>query len=208
MPTSATGASVGQREQIADSERVDEAEPGDRAPAPGPLALVQAFVNTVDLEDGSEEFADAASLLSWLDRRGLIGSDAQADEDDLSRAIEVREAIRSLLVANADGQIDPEALGVLNRAAEAAELRVVFEDNRNASLQPKAEGVDGALGRLLAIVIAAMADGSWARLKACRYDRCRWAFYDASKNRSGAWCSMSVCGNKVKTRSYRARRRR
>jgi predicted RNA-binding Zn ribbon-like protein len=50
-----------------------------------------------------------------------------------------------------------------------------------------------------------MTDGTWKRLKACRNHGCRWAFYDYSKNRSGSWCSMQLCGNRTKTRSYRRR---
>ena len=75
-----------------------------------------------------------------------------------------------------------------------------------AALEPQARGVDGALGRLLAIVHRAIQTGSWERLKACRQDGCAWAFYDRTKNRSGAWCSMEVCGNRAKARSYRERR--
>jgi predicted RNA-binding Zn ribbon-like protein len=80
-----------------------------------------------------------------------------------------------------------------------------FDDSGVATLEPAAAGVDGALGRLLAIVAAAQADGSWERLKACPWDTCRWAFYDHSKNRSGRWCSMEVCGNRAKVAAYRKR---
>jgi predicted RNA-binding Zn ribbon-like protein len=52
----------------------------------------------------------------------------------------------------------------------------------------------------------AMADGSWYRLKSCRKDSCRWAFYDRSRNRSRSWCSMSVCGNRMKATRFRERR--
>ena len=58
-----------------------------------------------------------------------------------------------------------------------------------------------------AIVQRAIVDGTWARLKACRWDTCQWAFYDTSKNRSGSWCSMAVCGNRAKAAAYRRRRR-
>jgi predicted RNA-binding Zn ribbon-like protein len=183
-------------------------DPTGRTQAPGPLALVQAFVNTDGWEDGWEELIDAASLVAWFAEQDLIERDAAVAESDLRRAIEVREAIRALLVGNAGGEVTPEALAVLNRASDAARFAVVFGDDRRASLDPSSGGVDGALGRLLAIVYAAMVDGSWIRLKACRYDTCRWAFYDASKNRSGVWCSMAICGNREKTRAYRARRAR
>ena len=68
-----------------------------------------------------------------------------------------------------------------------------------------AGGIDGLCGQLVSVAVTAMLDGSWERLKACR--NCRWAFFDESKNRSARWCSMSLCGNRLKTRAYRRRQR-
>jgi predicted RNA-binding Zn ribbon-like protein len=62
-----------------------------------------------------------------------------------------------------------------------------------------------ALDEVTAIVLTAMLDGSFGRLKACR--NCHWAFYDYSPNRSAAWCSMQLCGNRRKVRDYRRRLR-
>jgi predicted RNA-binding Zn ribbon-like protein len=178
-----------------------------RAPAPAPLKVVEAFVNTVDLlEDGSDALSSGEVLAAWLVREGLIEPNDSLGEQELRRAIAVREAIRSLLVVNAGGSVGPDAVAVLNQAAERARLGLVFDESGAASLRPAAGGVDGALGRMIAIIYEAMADGTWARLKACRLDACRWAFYDTSKNRSGAWCAMRTCGNRVKTRAYRARK--
>jgi len=81
---------------------------------------------------------------------------------------------------------------------------VRFRDGTSL-LEPCAEGPDGALAALLAPVAEAMSDGTWARVKACRADGCRWAFYDFSRNRSGTWCEMAVCGNREKVRAYRER---
>ena len=66
-------------------------------------------------------------------------------------------------------------------------------------------GAGGPVGRALAIVARAAADGTWERLKVCPADDCRWAFYDFSRNHSRTWCSMSSCGNRAKARSYRSR---
>ena len=66
-------------------------------------------------------------------------------------------------------------------------------------------GVDGALGRMLALVAAAQDEGTWSRLKACLADDCQWAYYDLSRNRSAVWCDMGTCGNRQKVRSYRER---
>ena len=52
-----------------------------------------------------------------------------------------------------------------------------------------------------------MADGTWSRLKACPGPHCGWVFYDGSRNRSRQWCSMQICGNRVKGREFRARQR-
>lgn len=105
-------------------------------------------------------------------------------------------------------EIDPTAVARLNRAAERARLTVSFDDRGASRLRPLSGGVDGALGRLLAVVSTSMADGTWSRLKACRAHSCAWAFYDRSKNRSSTWCAMAVCGNRAKARAYRERSRR
>ena len=175
--------------------------------APGSLELVRAFVNSVDLEDDEDQLGDPAALGAWLADRGLLDEDHKAPAAaDLRRAVELREALRELLLGH-HGDREPAAgaARVVDDAACRAKLQTRFDDAGTFSLQPAASGVDAALGRLLAVVAAAQADGSWERLKACPWDTCRWAFYDHSKNRSGRWCSMEVCGNRAKVAAYRRR---
>jgi predicted RNA-binding Zn ribbon-like protein len=175
-----------------------------RQHAPGELELVRDFVNSVDIEDGGEQLTDPGALVAWLAQRGLIGPGTGAGEGELRRAIELREALRRLLLANNGGGPAPQAEEVLDRAAARAGLAVRFAGGRS-ELRPGAGGVEGALGRLLAIVHGAMREGTWSRLKACPWHTCHWAFYDNTKNRSGVWCQMAVCGNRAKARSYRER---
>jgi predicted RNA-binding Zn ribbon-like protein len=183
-------------------------EPGDRSPAPGSLRLVQLFVNTNDLETGPDLLPDAAALREWMNDRGLLGADEPLTEEDHARAIELREAIRELVSAHAGLPHDPKAADVVNAAAQRAGLRPVLEDPATR-YEPAASGVDAALGRIVAAIHAGVAEGTWERLKACERDVCRWAFYDHSKNRSGHWCSMAVCGQREKNRrAYRRRRAR
>jgi predicted RNA-binding Zn ribbon-like protein len=174
-------------------------------PAPGQLELVREFVNSVDLESGKDRLASPPELVGWLAERELLAAGTRAGAEDLVRALELREALRALLLANNEGDRDEQATALIDAAAERAGLRLRFEPSGEAALKPSSPGVDGALGRLLAIVAESMREGSWRRLKACRNDSCRWAFYDASKNRSGAWCSMAVCGNRAKVRAFRER---
>lgn len=179
-------------------------EPGGRAPAPEPIRLVQRFVNSNDREGEHERLPSPAELRCWLEDAGLgtVAVDAAGHE----RAVAFREALRGLLLANNGAAIDEAAVATFNDVAARARLTVRVAAPGGAALVPQAAGVDGALGRLVAIVYAAIETGTWPRLKACRRDVCQWAFYDHSKNRSGTWCTMGICGNRVKTSMYWRRR--
>jgi predicted RNA-binding Zn ribbon-like protein len=174
--------------------------------APGELERVRRFVNTRQVGHGTELLSDPAALGGWLVAQGLAPAGVRATRGDLARAIELREALRAILAAHTDGGDAPTAAyTALEAAATRARLRVCFAPDGGASLIPAAPGVAGALGRLVAIVHQAIALGMWSRLKACREETCEWAFYDHTKNRSGAWCSMAGCGNRAKARTYRER---
>jgi predicted RNA-binding Zn ribbon-like protein len=145
-------------------------------------------------------------LEEWLNDHGLLDSKGRVTDADLRHAVEVREALRDVLSANHGEPVRKDAVETLSRAARSAQLVVQFGGSGGANLEPAASGVDAALGKVLAIAFRAMLDGTWQRLKVCRDDTCRWAFYDRSKNRSGSWCLMSVCGNRCKARKHRAAR--
>jgi predicted RNA-binding Zn ribbon-like protein len=152
--------------------------------APGPLREVQQFINSADVENGVDWLPD------WLGERSLAG--------ELDRARELREALRSLALANNVVPLDPDAVAVVNDAAG----RLALELSDDGQLGVRMEGDE--IDRIVALAFAAMLDGSWERLKACR--NCRWSFYDYSPNRSATWCSMQLCGNRKKTRAYRRRK--
>jgi predicted RNA-binding Zn ribbon-like protein len=154
--------------------------------APEPLRRVQLLINSVDLEHERDWLPD------WLAENGL--------ESEHDRALELREALRALVVANNRGRSPgPRAVEAVNRSA--ARLTVRLAEDGGFRLTATGDALD----RIVAIAFEAMLDGSWGRLKACR--NCRWCFYDYSPNRSATWCSMQLCGNRRKTRAYRARRR-
>jgi predicted RNA-binding Zn ribbon-like protein len=171
--------------------------------APDQLELVRSFVNTYDHDDGSEDLADTGALTAWLDANGLGAP--RARPADLEHARELREALRAVLHHHGGMDLDPAAPRAIDAAAERAQLSVAFDDHGEAVLRPRAGGVDGALGELLATIAAAQRDGTWSRLKACAAEDCRYAFFDRSRNRSAVWCDMKVCGNRQKVRSFRAR---
>jgi predicted RNA-binding Zn ribbon-like protein len=173
--------------------------------APAKLELVREFVNTRDVEEGTDALASEAEAVAWLAAHGLDGGQRSISEEDRVRLVEVREALRGLLLANNSGEpISAEALETLNEQSAEAAVALRF-DREGAALVTACGGVDSAIARLLAIVHGSMNDRTWPRLKACPADDCLWAFYDHSRNRSGTWCEMGECGNRAKARRYRER---
>jgi predicted RNA-binding Zn ribbon-like protein len=171
------------------------------------LEIVRQFVNTLDVESGVDELADARRVKAWFVEHDLLDERARLTAADQRRVVELREALRALLLANNGVPLESDAVDVLNGFAGRAPLEARFDPTGTIGVTGHRGGIDGALGQLLAVVVQAVADGTWTRLKACREDECQWAFYDRSRNRSAQWCVMAVCGNRNKARSYRERQR-
>jgi predicted RNA-binding Zn ribbon-like protein len=178
-----------------------------RSPVPPPLDLVEAFINTLDRETGSDELATTSALRGWLLGHHLIKRAEAVSERDRQQAIRLREALRRAALANNSTALDSRTIRELNELAHDARMVVAFGDDGAARLDPSVKGVEGGLARILSAVFVTMLTGGWTRLKSCANDDCQWAFYDTSKNRSGRWCEMADCGNEAKGRAYRARRR-
>jgi predicted RNA-binding Zn ribbon-like protein len=174
---------------------------------PRELELIRELVNTADLESDEDDLSSPDALRDWLVEHRLLDPTAPVSQADLSMTVELREALRAVLRSNDGHPLDQDALAVLNRRSDELALRLRFSPQGTPALASRGGGVGGALAMLLAGVAVAEAQGTWSRLKVCSSDTCQWAFYDRSKNRSGRWCSMRVCGNRTKTRAYRARQR-
>src|SRR5919198_2123898 len=183
-------------------------QPAGRPPAPGRLGYVQAFLNTFwDLGgDGDEVWSSPTAYGSWLADRGF---DGRATRVDLDRALELREGLRALCLANHSGGDAPEAIATLDRIARTvAPAAALTPRLESGALEPANQGPNAACALALGIVLIARADGTFARLKACPHARCGWAFFDISRNRSSQWCSMRICGNRTKSEAFRRRRGR
>ncbi|MGW0969075.1 CGNR zinc finger domain-containing protein [Streptomyces sp. NPDC002516] len=196
----------------------------DRAPAPGGLALVQALVNTLDIESG----ADSLDTPEGLARLGLT-----ADEADGAR--ELRESLRAVCLAHA-GHPAHRDVTPLGELLARAPLRVTLDGPGGAArLVPAVEPPSSAPApaaptpladpappvalappvgpaaslplafRVAAAIAESLVEGTWPRLKACEAPTCHWAYYDRSPAGRGRWCSMSVCGARAKMRRYRAK---
>ena len=173
--------------------------------APHELDLVVDFVNTLDLEKGSDELV-GQGLDDWFAAHELWADEAAPlGDSDHAQAARLREALRALMLANNGGTPDDQAGGELELIARRGGLGIHFAPDGTVALAPSSQDFAGSLARLLVPVARASSDGSWRRVKACRAADCRWAFYDRSRNHSGVWCDMAVCGNRTKVRAYRKR---
>jgi len=168
--------------------------------------LIVDFVNTLhkDVNGHEEHFVRPADIGLWLRSRGLLDS-ARPTTRDLEHTLALREALRTLLLANNGVEVDVTAASrTVEEVARRARLELRLA-GCTASLEPQARGVDGALGRVVAAMHDAVVAGDWPRLKACRARDCEWAFADEARNQSRAWCSMRSCGNREKARAFRRR---
>jgi predicted RNA-binding Zn ribbon-like protein len=208
--TRAPSRPVGSAELALSAVRLPpERQPGGRRPAPWPLALVQAFVNTFwDIDrHGADRLADPRALSEWLASRRLVETGLRFTRADLRLALDAREGLRALLLGNNGAAPDARRIEGLNTALRAPELFVKLRPSGPPDLAVERRGLDGALALIAGAVAVAQIDGTWWRLKACRGEHCGWAFYDHSRNQASNWCSMSVCGARAKARRYRRRRR-
>lgn len=170
--------------------------------APGRLEMVREFVNTLEFSGGPEESYTAGpdELEAWCTKSGLC---AAIDEEGLGRLRAFREALRNLLEAHLEAGDEPGLWQALEPFAPRACYEMAIDPQGGVVLQPQGAGADRVIAQVFAAVYDAIGAGTWKRLKACRKHTCRFAFYDRSKNGSGVWCSMQVCGNRVKAQRRR-----
>jgi predicted RNA-binding Zn ribbon-like protein len=175
---------------------------------PGAAGLLRDFVNTAEPEVDGEDLDGPEALARWCVAHGLLDAGARLTADDVATAVAVREGLRGVLQAHAGHEVPAGATTALEAALDRVPVRAAFDDAGDLRLRPAADRpIAHVVAGLLDAVRQATADGTWSRLKVCARDSCRWAFYDASRNRSGRWCSMAGCGNVVKMQRSRVRRR-
>jgi predicted RNA-binding Zn ribbon-like protein len=184
----------------------EQIEPGGRPKAPGRLELLQRFINSHnhDFPGEWDRLGTQQKTQAWLEEKGLVGPGVQISAADAARLRKLREAIRSLAIANTKGQPDAASAAIVQRMSRTAGLKVAIDNWGRTTLEADRPGANGAVATLLGILHEAQLTDEWSRLKGCR--QCGYAFFDRSKNRSAAWCAMSICGNRTKNRAYYKRR--
>lgn len=174
-----------------------------RPDVPRTVGIVRDFVNTTDHETQTDVLTTPSELVHYLLQEGLLPSAKRATAADLALARQLRAGLRRALEHHHDGTTG--AVPGLPEALRALPVALEWQDDVPV-LRPGGSGVRAALATIGVAAHEATRDGLWWRLKICSSDECEWAYFDHSKNRSRSWCEYG-CGNKMKTRAYRARQR-
>jgi predicted RNA-binding Zn ribbon-like protein len=175
-----------------------------RPDVPLPAAVVRDFVNTEDHETGEDALTTAAGLARYLRAEALWDGSGAVRRAQLELALHLRRGLRAALEHHHDGRA--RSLEELRLALGAVPVGLDYAWDRGLLLVAGGTGATQALARVAVAAHECATEGIWERLKICSADDCAWAYYDHSKNRSRNWCEYG-CGNKVKTRAYRERRR-
>lgn len=172
--------------------------------------LALDFINTAYGPDDEpiEVLVDDVAVMHWLDAAGLAGvCTLRAPKGIAALAIALRNEARGLLAAGREGA--PLRAQVVNQILEkgrpvvqlvsAADGAVLQEQRRDDSAESLLQPVAAALGALLC-------GGDLAHVRQCEADDCTLMFHDTTKSRRRRWCSMALCGNRIKVAAFRARK--
>ncbi|BCJ50230.1 hypothetical protein Asp14428_17050 [Actinoplanes sp. NBRC 14428] len=167
------------------------------------LQLIEEFLNTVDERTftrhgeshvAGEHLTSPQALSDWLAAHDLPVT-GKPQPPDLAAAVALRTALRQILLAERDATAALSGYPLRLAAEPSGDLRIAARTGRPW------------LDVIVETVARSAARGEWHRIKLCAAPDCRWAFHDTSRSGRGRWCSMEVCGNRHKTRTYRERHR-
>jgi len=183
--------------------------------------LILDFVNTRPVQDGlvTELLPDFASLVRWFRAAGILG-EHQADElakkwagsTAGKRAVQQmrrwRERLRKQLIAwEEGGSVHPAMVEEVNHLMAEHPMRFRLSSKRKPTTELWFEPHQpGDLFAPLAHSVATLiAEVDRSRVRKC--GQCVLHFRDTSKKGTRRWCSMQLCGNRLKVAAYARRRR-
>lgn len=184
---------------------------------PDGLANTYDFANTLDLRHFThfgvehpqgDELGGPKDLADWMNERGLCADGARITLAMFETALRLRGALRAYLQCEpAERRRNRDVLGALNDALAPFPLRVAARAGRGAMLSAAREDALAGLSAIAIELHDATLLGTLDRLKMCASEECRRVFFDRSKPATRRWCMSTLCGNRMKTRAYRERRR-
>ena len=182
------------------------------------------FINTELIQDGqrTDLLEGLADLIDWFIRAKILGTDegketvARLGQGEGEMLLRESKAFRVVLREMAEQIV----------ARKPVSRSVIETINRMLSQRPGYPQLLRTAGRgerhfysstrgpaqFLALVAEAASDLPCTKdlplIKKCRNQACILFFYDTTKNHARQWCSMSICGNRMKVAAHYRRQRR
>jgi predicted RNA-binding Zn ribbon-like protein len=184
---------------------------------PDELANLYDFANTLDVRHFThhgvqhvqgDELTGPRQLGAWMSQHGLLFTSARITPALFDAALQLRTGVRAYLQCDpVERRQNVDALHTLDKATRLFPLVAEARGDRGMLLRGARN--DALAG--LSVVVAELYNGSVRgildRLKTCAAEECRRVFFDRSKPATRRWCMSTLCGNRMKTRTYRERRR-
>jgi predicted RNA-binding Zn ribbon-like protein len=184
---------------------------------PDELANLYDFANSIDVRrfthhgvqhEQSDELLGPRELGAWMAKRGLLWTGAKITPAMLETALRLRAEVRAYLACDpTERRSSRRMTALLNNALEPFPLVAQVKDDGGFSLRAGRDDALSGLSTVVAELYNGSINGALDRLKMCAAEECRRIFFDRSKPATRRWCMSTLCGNRIKTRTYRARHR-
>ena len=181
------------------------------------------YVNTVDTwqrTDRVDYLSDYRALVAWAARAGALPTsragrllDGAATRQPQAqrvhvRSVALRDALFHVLAPGERRSVEPW-LEIVNEELESAmrALRLRPAQSGYELVSTSGDELDQMLWPVLRAATQLATSPGLERVRSCPGEDCGWLFLDTSKAGRRRWCSMAICGNRMKTKRHRARAR-
>jgi len=152
-----------------------------------------------------------ADWRDWFAQKWALPQLAAPDAAGMAALLALREAMRRMIESlNAGEPFAGPDMDTLNAALAAAphHMRLRYDDGiLLVERVTKAQGWTEASGKAAASFAEMVTTEDSRRVKICDNEDCRWVFFDESRSRTKRWCDDKCCGNLLKVRRFRERRK-
>ncbi|HKV18422.1 MAG TPA: CGNR zinc finger domain-containing protein [Mycobacterium sp.] len=153
-------------------------------------AFLLDLLNSTPVVDGTihDQLADATAARRWMREHG-VGTAGE----ERAALVEARSILQDVV----RGKAKPTAL---KPYLAGAHLRPVAGSQ---GVDWRIEAADAPTGAMRAVLAwDALRISSPGRLRPCANAECRLFLIDRSKPNTARWCSMAICGNRMKARRH------
>lgn len=175
--------------------------------------LALDFINTRYGVDAASRdcFVDDTSVLVWLKQAGVVPPNLQHVPQGLHwLAVALRNESRALVhAAKAGSDADVKVVNQVLEAGRAANELVWNAESRTFErrITRRDDSAESLLEPVARALLELLTQAPMAWVRQCEAHDCTLLFRDLTKSHRRRWCSMALCGNRMKVAAFRARQK-